>query len=136
MKNIKYLGFVGLGWASLLLTGCGENSSTLTCTREADGDSQKIVFTFNDEEDDVVSAKAYSTQVIPDGTTDEEIEEAKSLLEQGCDLGMFKDCKTSVNDDKIEFEGYLTSDGLDELNFYGSKEDVKTKIEESGYTCK
>lgn len=34
MKNVKYLGFVGLGCAALVLTGCGQDSHTLICTLE------------------------------------------------------------------------------------------------------
>lgn len=137
MKNVKYLGFVGLGCAALLLTGCGGNSHTLTCTREADGESQKVVYEFNDKEDKVTGAKMYVTTEIPEGTSDEEIEQTKSLLEgMLCTSDMFENCKTSVKGNKLEFQASVSSQGLEDEDFKGTKEEVKASLEEDEYTCK
>lgn len=136
MKNVKYLGFVGLGCAALLLTGCG-GGHTLTCTKQEDGQTEEVVYEFNDKEDKVTGAKMYMTVDIPEDTSDEEIEQAKSLLESMfCSSTTLKDCKTSVKGNKFEFEASVDPEGLDDEDFKGTKAELKANLEEDGYTCK
>lgn len=138
MKNVKYLGFVGLGCAALLLTGCGGSGHTLTCTKEEDNETQELVYEFDDKEEKVIGAKMHMTTVIPDDSSDEEIEQAKSLLEgMFCSSDMFEDCEATVSGNKLEFNASVSESGLNDDTFSGgTMKEVKEKYEKDGYTCK
>lgn len=132
MKNVKYLGLVGLG-CSLLLTGCSSGSSNsntdnsnkdnssgngntgssinekvpvkhiFTCIKAEDGAMEKIEFEFNDKENKTVGAKWYVSIKFPNGVTDDEINETMSKLKDyRCNYEIFEKCDVSKEGNKIE----------------------------------
>ncbi len=154
MKNVKYLGFVGLGCAALLLTGCGGESSNsgtgsnkdkdntpvrhvLTCTKTEGTDVETLEYEFNDKEDKVEGVKMIMTSEVPEGVSDDDIKEAKDYLEELlCSDGVLTGCNTSVKGNKLQFEATVTSSGLEDEEFKGSKQEIKSSLESDGYSCK
>lgn len=73
---------------------------------------------------------------IPDDVDDDEVEEARDYLEENlCDSGLIEKCETSVKGNKLQFEGTVTDDGLEEENYTGSKEEIQESLEDDGYSC-
>lgn len=151
MKSVKYLGFVGLGCAALLLTGCGGESSNsgsgsdkdktpvkhvLTCSMSEGTDVLNVEIEFNDKEDKVVGAKMNMSTKIPEGATDENIEEVKDYIDETMCVSDLENCKSFVSGDTIKFEASFTADSLKDEDFEGNKNEVKEKLEDGGYTCK
>lgn len=75
MKNFKICAGMFLSVSVLLLTGCGENSHTLSCTYESEDQKLTAVFTFNDQEDEITYVEQTIQQKIPSDYSKEEIEE-------------------------------------------------------------
>lgn len=139
MKNVKYLVFVGLGCASLLLTGCGsEKSHIMTCTLSSDGGIREFIFEYDEDDEKVIGANMSMSIILPDDVFDEEIEKIKASFEKSCsdEENLFKNCSISVKDNVIEATGTLTAEGLKDEMFSLSKEETKSALEEGNYICK
>ncbi len=140
MKNVKYLGFVGLG-CTLLLTGCGGSGNKLTCTTNKGGATQEVTLEFDSKGEKAIGSYMYLYAEIPENPSDvpEEIselqkEKVKDMFEQYvCSSSLVEDCKTTINGNDLEVRATLSKEGLDEM---GSKEDAKKFYEDQGYTCK
>lgn len=136
MKNVKCLGFVGLGCA-LLLTGCGGSAHSLTCSKTVDSESETIEFEFNDKEDKVIGAEFYYSIEIPDDVTEDEIEEAMSEFKEECDDDDdYKNCNVSRKGNKLELKAAFTNSALEEDELNSSKKEIKEDLEDEGFTCK
>lgn len=144
MKNVKYLGLVGLG-CSLLLTGCGSGSSNsntdnsnkdnssdkgntgssinekvpvkhiFTCIKAEDGAMEKIEFEFNDKENKTVGAKWYVSVKIPNDATGDEIKKTMSnLKDYRCNYEIFEKCDVSNEGNKIELNAIAGPSAFEE----------------------
>lgn len=133
MKNLKALGIVGLGCGLLFLTGCG-NSHTLKCEMSDDQQEIEIELKFNDEETKVENVDMKVTIKAEDGTSDEEMSQAKEMLEGSCDSLGLDTCKVDVNGTKLVMTMSGSASSMDLKD--GTLEEVKKSAEDDGYTCK
>ncbi len=154
MRNVKYLGFVGLGCA-LLLTGCGSGSSKsntgsselvpikniLTCTRnEGDpGENQigKYEFEFNSKNNEVIGFKYYYTLEVTDYVSDDEVEELKVYAKKSfCNEDYLEKCDVSFENNILEIEMNISPSRFDEFDISGTKDEIKKMLEDDGASCK
>ena len=143
MKNIKVLSMITLGCGALLLTGCGGNSHTLTCEKEfEDGQHEILDLKYNDDETKLEEIEATMEIEISEGTSDEEIEQAKSMYESMLCNGEGYKCSVDEKGGKLVV---TLSGGVDELSSLEivadieegkTLEELKKEAEEEGYTCK
>lgn len=143
MKNIKYLGFIGLG-CSLLLTGCGGSSNSdnskdahsLICTITNASGNGNYEFKYNDKEDTLIGVEIDNILTIPDDASEDDVEYTISRLNEGCEMNNYK-CDVSRKGNKIEAKISLGPSNLKGDDMYSlSKEEMKEKYENEGYTCK
>ena len=135
MKKINYLGLVGLGCGALLLSGCGGKSHTLKCELKSDSQEQVVEIEFDKDEKKAKNLYYELTIKLDEGITDEQINEAKNSLKEGCESQGNKNCKVSSSKNKItySFETEPDNSGFDAS---GSLEEVKKLAEEDGFSCK
>lgn len=145
MKNVKYLVFVGLGCATLLLTGCGGSSNSgtssggsptkniITCKKNDDLVNETYEFEFNDKKDNLVSVKGYRSITIPDYVTEDEIEDTITEIEdEMCNDDRNKSCDVSRRGDKIELNVTFDNSLFGDL----TEKEIVEMFEDNGYTCK
>lgn len=135
MKNLKVLSIVSICCGMLFLTGCGKSHS-LTCDIEEGDQSVSMTLNYNDDETIIESVEMKTEVEIPEGTTDEEIDEAKESFESiYCSNENAKKCDIEKKGNKlvITYETDPESVGIDaEMTL----EDAKKDAEKDGATCK
>lgn len=139
----KSLGILGLG--VLLLTGCGTNEKTLTCTVDQSSTLSgsgtmkgEIVVKYVDDKITEEEENLYA-EITNEAVTDDMMEELKTNLKALCDQedANFKKCDVTLDGKKIEFKSTrdikdLSDAEIDEETPY---EDAKKVLEGRGYTC-
>ena len=133
MKNLKYFGIIGLGCGLLFLTGCGSSDHTLKCEKTDDTMTSSLEVVFNSDETNVDKINVTESYPAPEGTPKEEIEVAKNMLEEDCNLYLFENCSAKISDNKVIVTYSADTDKLGINN--GTLEDVQEQIEKLGYTC-
>lgn len=133
MKNVKCLGFIALWCSVLLLTGCGDNTHSLTCKKNDDLVNETYLFEFNDNEDKLVDVKGYRSITIPDYVTEDEIEDTiQEIEDEMCSDDRNKSCDVSHRGNKIELD--VTFDTSLFSDF--TENEIIEEFEDNGYTCK
>ena len=135
MKKINYLGLAGVGLSALLLAGCGGKAHTLTCELKSGTQSNHVEIEFNSDETKAEKIYVELSMDIGEGATDEQIEQTKEYLIQGCEEAGNKKCSAKVSGTKLTYSFETTPDGSN-FDANGKLEDVKKAAEEDGYTCK
>ena len=135
MKKINYLGLIGIGFGALVLTGCGGKAHTLVCDLKSGDQSNHIEIEFNDDETKAEKISLELSMNVGDEATEEQIDQTKQYLEEGCKSSGYSDCKVSVDGKKIVYS-YSTTPEESGMETTGKIEDVKKAAEEDGYTCK
>ncbi len=137
MEKYKFFGFVGLGCGLLLLTGCGGGSSahSLTCRQKTQGQDIKLEVKFNSNETKIEKSSMTITYDIPDGTSSDEIETAKNVLELDCSSGQYDKCTVNVEDKSLVMSIEGTSKSLSGIEESTSLKEAKEELEHAGYTC-
>ena len=144
MKLKKGLGLLGLGCTAVALTGCG-SSHTLTCTQEetSDNGSKTVMeakLKYNDDDTSIESATMEMILTAPSDATDEELEQAESLLESVCEyMGEGLDCTTKRdgNTFTVRASGDVEDLGIvNDLVKETTMAEARKLLEDDGYTCK
>lgn len=136
MKNIKYLSFVSLGCALLLLTGCGTNTYSLSCTIKRNFETQTYEMKFNENDDQFVSLNGYIYVVYPDYVNDDKIDDEVYYIKKNlCGDSRVKNCRVSRKGNEIEVRTGFVSSFVDDINEKYTKDEIIKKIENAGYTC-
>ncbi len=82
MKNFKLYAILSLCFGMLFLTGCGGGDTpTVTCSMEENGQKATFKITYDKEEKNPQSVEMTVSVEIPDGTSKEDIENAKEAVE-------------------------------------------------------
>jgi hypothetical protein len=136
MKNFKMLGLVGLGCGALLLTGCGGSGHKLKCEQKTDNQEITLEVVYNSDETKAEKATMDMIIPIPDGTSDEEIQQAKSMLELSCSAGTYDKCEVKQSKSSLTMHIEGSAQSLGGVEESKSLKDAKTELEQSGYTCK
>lgn len=134
MKNIKFLGLVGLMCSALLLTGCGGSAHTLVCDKKDDDQELHVEVKFNDKETEAEKVSMEMSMSAPEGTSDSDMQSYKSLLEANCASGSYDKCDVSIKGNKITMKVEGSAESLEFGK--GTLKESKKDAEDSGYTCK
>ena len=135
----KFFGLVGIGCLAVLLTGCGGKGNSehaLKCVKKTEGQEVTIEIQYNDEETKAESATLDMIVPIPSGTSESEIQIAKSTLKSSCSSGTYEKCE--VNETKealtMHFEG--TPENISGIEDSKTLKEAKESLEaDLGYTC-
>lgn len=129
----------GLAVSALLVTGCGDNGKTLSCTmkEEAGGATTTSNMDVKFKGD---KAESITMDIVIDYTDEyksfaevfkQTLESQKSTLE---DTGYEVEITSSDNSVKLSAKG--TSETLDKSEYTGTYDATKESLEKAGYTCK
>ena len=137
MKKVKLFGIVAL-FCALLLVGCGKGHK-MSCKVDSNGTMEEYIFYFNSEETKVEEIEVNGETVAPSTVTDEEIESLKSTAqERACSNSAYKSCKASISNRTLYINITVSAENATAVNAptTGSKAEIKTTMENAGYTCK
>lgn len=136
MKNKKYLGMLGLGCATLLLTGCGGNKLTCTMSEEQEGMGKteaEVVFNYDSDGKKIESIDMEMSMELE---SDEMVDMYKGFFDEMCeDEDAPSNCKVKTSGNKITLTASGEASDMD-YEAETSKEDLKAELEDDGYTCK
>ena len=137
MKKINYLGLVGVGVGALLLSGCGGGGSdhTLVCDLKSGEQTNHVEIKFNDDETKAEKISYELSMSVGDEATEEQLEQTKEYLEEGCKTSGNKNCSVKIEGKKLIYS-YETTPEDANIEANGKLEDVKKAAQEDGYTCK
>ncbi len=144
MKNIKLYAILGLCFGTLFLTACGggDSKQTLTCSLEEDGQKTKYEVSYDEDGKEPQDYSLVISTEIPEGTSEEEIESAKSLMESMLCSNEEMKCTVKQNGDSLDvtlsgnFKDLLESGSLDIEEENPTIDELKKELEDSGATCK
>lgn len=151
VRGVKLFGILAV--SVLLITGCGNNEKTLTCTNSEEDSglkmSQEVTMTFKDDK------ISYVKMSIDNEATDDTIidnwdmfvsildSQFKESNEDGVKLSTDNDTDNHIYNVSLEIDLEKASDdALAEYNLDGitdenaTYEDTKKEAEDSGFTCK
>ncbi len=137
MKKVKLLGIMAI-FGALLLTGCGKGHK-LTCKVDSNGTMEEYIFYFNSDETKVEEIEVNGETVAPSTVTDEEIESLKSTAqERACTNSAYKSCKASISNRTLFINITVDAENASAVNAptTGSMSEIKTTMENAGYSCK
>ncbi len=135
MKLIKRIGVVGVCCLALFLSGCGSESHVLKCEIKSVESTIKLNITFDSTKTKIENVKTKTIIDLGNYYTDEQVKQMRDFTEQGCKDSGGINCKVSLDGKTITSE--YEAKGLDLINDEDiSFEELKTKLEQDGYSCK
>ena len=132
MKSFKIFWLIGLSLIGLLLTGCGDKSHTLKCTLKDNSQEITMEIEFDDDEKEAQTSIMDIAYQGGNGITEEMLKDSLDSIKESVCLDSYKKCDVNIDGNKVtvHIEGTASN-----MSLNGSLEEIKTIVEEKGYTC-